>query len=632
MNEAGGYDKAAKLYRKVAPKIKDRPLKASVYFKSGEAYRKSGNSQFADRSYDQAVRNKFDDPIVFFYGAQMALMNDNLDKAEKQLTSFLQLEPNNQQGLALEASLKLAREDIKKTSLYKIENVKEFNTRYHDFAPAFASSDYETIFFTSSRREGKKRNRAYEVTGQTNTDIYMSELTKKGWSKPAPVSDAINTEDEEGACVYNQSYTTLYYTQCRKERSEKLGCDILSIRLRDDDWEEPEELRLVADSLVAAHPALSSDGLTMYFTSNLPGGSGKLDLWKVIRGSDTDLLWSEPINLGSQINTAGDEMYPSVRKDTLYFASNGRVGYGGLDLYKAYQDKSTNWVVTNMGKPFNSNADDFAIIFENDHERGYFSSRRKGGKGGDDIYSFNLDIPVIEYSFTGFVRDVKTKARLAGAEVKLFGSDGSTLKRKIGNDGSFQFRLSSNTEYFATVTRQGYFTQRSAKINTTGLKESKTFTEDLLMTSFDAPIEIPNIFFEFGKADLSNESAAALDMLIGIMNENPSIVVELIAHTDNRGSDDVNRILSQRRAQAVIDYLVRRGVDEERMVALGLGESAPRVVTAEIAAKHTFLRTGQVLDERFINSLKTEEEKEICHALNRRTEIQVISDRYSPDY
>ena len=625
--EAGGYDKAANLFRKVAPKIKDRGQKTEVYFKAAEAYHKSGNPALAGRYYDMAVRGNYPDPKIFLYNAEVALMVEDLDKAKKQIDNFRHLEPDNARIKNLQASYDLIAADAKKSTGYKIENLRNFNSRFHDYSPAYGSSDYETIYFTSSRREGKKKTKTYEATGQKNTDIFHTELSKNGWNTPSPLDNAMNTEDEEGSCVFNHNYTSMYFTQCVKEKRANHGCRIMVTKYQNGNWSEPEDLKLVPDSMVAAHPALSADGLTMYFSSNLKGGAGGLDLWRVTRGSENDNLWSEPLHMGSAINTPGDEMFPSVRKDTLYFASNGHPGYGGLDIFKAVQD-STGWIVVNMGKPINSPADDFGIIFENDNERGYFTSRRKGGRGGDDIYAISLDIPVIEYYVAGIVRDAKTNAKLARAELKLSGDDGSSLKRVTEKDGAYKFRLASNAKYLITVTREEYFAQKSNEISTFELKESKTFTENLSMTSYEKPMEIPNIFFQFGKADLSTESTASLDMLAQIMNDNPNIVVELLAHTDNRGSDEANMILSQRRAQAVIDYLTVNGIEQERMIAKGLGESYPRTVTREIVALFPFLKAGQVLDEKFINTLSNEEQKEQCHALNRRTEIQVVFDKY----
>jgi peptidoglycan-associated lipoprotein len=623
--EAGGYDNAAKLYRKVAPKIKDKEKKAQVFFRCGEAFRKSGNFVSAGRSYDQAIINKYPASIIFLRNAEMALMNGDLEKAKKQLDSFKGLEPNNQQGIILQKSYDMIVSNPPKGQ-YKVENMKAFNSRYHDFAPAFASSDYETLVFTSSRREGKG-SKTYEVTGQKNTDLFKVSFLKKGWEKPV-LMDNINTDDEEGAATFNYNYTTMYFTRCRQERGEKYGCAVMLSQMQGSSWSDPEDLKIVSDSMIAAHPALSDDGLSMYFSSNIFGGFGGSDLWKIVRENESDKQWSEPVNLGSQINTPGNEMFPFVRKDTLFFASDGHPGYGGLDIYKAYTNSSGVWVIENLGKPINSEADDFGIIFEKENERGYFSSRRKGGRGGDDIYSFGLDIPVLEYTLKGLVRDAKTKVLISRAEVVLNGSDGTTLKRTTEKDGAFQFRLSGNTEYIAIVRHERYFAQKSGTISTEGLKESKTFTENLLMTSLREIVEIPNIFFEFGKANLSKESTSALDELIALMNDNPKIVVSLIAHTDNRGTDAANMQLSQRRAQAVVDYLIVNGIDEERLNAKGMGESQPRKITEEIAKKYGFVKTGDVLSEEYINNLQDNEQKEACHALNRRTEIQVESNDY----
>jgi peptidoglycan-associated lipoprotein len=626
--DAGGYDKAAKLYRKVAPKIKDKDKKAQVFFRCGEAFRKSGNAISAGRSYDQAIRNKYPDPTVFLRNAEMALTNSDLDKAKKQLDAFREQEPNNQQGTVLQKSYEMIMSNPPQ-SPYLVENMKVFNSRYHDFAPAFASADYETIVFTSSRKEGKG-SKTYEVTGQKNSDLFTVSQAKKGWGKPAPI-DNINTDDEEGAATFNYNHTTMYFTRCRQERGEKYGCAIMLSNMQGDAWSEAEDLKIVSDSMIVAHPALSDDGLTMYFSSNIFGGFGGSDLWKITRNSESENHWNEPVNLGSQINTPGNEMFPFVRKDTLFFASNGHPGYGGLDIYKSYTNNAGALTVENLGQPINSDADDFGIIFENENERGYFTSRRKGGRGGDDIYSFRLDIPIVEYALEGVVRDAKTKSSITRAEVVLNGSDGTTLKRTTERDGAFQFRLSSNTEYIVVVRHDSYFAQKSEIVTTEGLTESKTFTENLLMTSLKEIVEIPNIFFEFGKADLSKESTGALDELIALMNDNPKIVVSLIAHTDNRGTDAANMQLSQRRAQAVVDYLIINGIDEERLNAMGMGESTPRKVNDEVAQKYGFLKTGNVLSEEFINKLQDDEHKEACHALNRRTEIRVESNDFEAE-
>lgn len=632
--ESGGYYKAANLYRKIASKV-DKDKKGEVYFKAAESYRIIGTNTSAIAAYDNAIRNKYANPVVYLRSAQLLLMKDewkknDIEKIEKQITTYRQLVPDDPRGKNVEDTYKFIVENGNKTSKYLVENVKNFNTRYHDYAPAYASSDFETLYFTSGRPEGQKKRKIYDVTGQKTTDIFVTSLSKRGWTKPTTIEDGVNDIYEEGACCFDKSFTTLYFTQCRNEANENLGCAIYVSKLSGDIWGEPEQLLLAPDSLVAAHPALSHDQLTLYFTSNMPGGMGGLDIWKVTRSSD-DGEWSEPINLGPVINTKDNEAFPYMRGDTvLYFSSNGHPGFGGLDIFKAKIDSIDGSFkqVINVGKPVNSNADDFSIIFEDENERGYFASRRKGGRGGDDIYSFALDIPVIEYFLRGTVRDAKTNSRLANADVKLTGSNGATLKRKTNNKGEFEFRLSSNTDYITVVNRDGYFAQKAKRVSTKGLKESGTFIDTVYMISFEKPIEIPNIFFEFGKADLTAESTTSLDQLIAIMNDNPNIVIELRAHTDSRGTDEVNMNLSQRRAQSVVDYLVQNGIDEIRMEARGLGKSEPRVVDQEVAKKYPFLKVGNKLDDRFIESLKNDEQKEICHALNRRTEMQVISDQY----
>jgi peptidoglycan-associated lipoprotein len=318
-------------------------------------------------------------------------------------------------------------------------------------------------------------------------------------------------------------------------------------------------------------------------------------------------------------------MFPYIRSENeFYFSSTGHVGYGGLDIFKATQSEDGSWNVENMGIPFNSNGDDFGIVFEGATDNGYFTSNRKEGKGGDDIYHFYVNIPVIEYYVEGIIRDEKTKAPLAG-EVKIIGSNGSTLIRKTEKDGKYKFKLSENTEYLSIASADKHLNQKS-RLSTVGYEDSYTLTDTLDLTPTDKPIEIPNIFYAFGKADLNPESREALDRLVEIMQDNPKIVIELAAHTDSRGSDNVNYELSQKRAEAVVDYLISEGIKEDRMVARGYGKYEPKIVDKETAEKYNFLTAGRKLDDKYINTFKNDEEKfEICHQLNRRTELIVIA-------
>jgi peptidoglycan-associated lipoprotein len=455
------------------------------------------------------------------------------------------------------------------------------------------------------------------------------------WSKPSQVDEEVlkSNKQEDGACTFNSDYTLLYFTRCGKVKREKMGCSIYTAQRKDELWEEPVKLPIADDSVTIAHPSLSADELTLYFASDLPGGYGGMDIWKVTRGSETD-TWGEPINAGRTINTGGNEVFPFAHAGgALYFASDGHVGLGGLDIFKAVAN-GAEWVVENVGEPLNSPADDFAIIFERNNDRGFFTSNRKSSekstRSDDNIYAFAGEVQRnVEFYFSALVKNAKTKAILPASDVRLVGSNGFSLRRKTGDDGLAEFRVDKETDYLAVASHKGYLNGKT-RFSSRGWDANYTHHDTIWLTPTDKPIEIPNIFFEFGKATLTDDSRTALDSLIAIMNDNPTLVIELRAHTDNRGSDEANYAMSQQRAQAVVDYLIKHAIAEGRMDAVGLGESQPKVVNAEIAKQYPFLRAGDRLDERFINSLKNEEQQEICHLLNRRTEFQVLGDNYIP--
>jgi len=391
-----------------------------------------------------------------------------------------------------------------------------------------------------------------------------------------------------------------------------------------DSWSEPENLEILPDSLVAAHPALSPDGLTLYFVSDIAGGSGGKDIWKVSRTAGGQ-SWSDPVNLGPDINTAGDELFPFMRNEnTLYFSSDGLIGMGGLDIFKATAQPDGSWTVQNLRAPINSSSDDFGITFENDNEKGIFSSTRKG-RGNDDLYSF--EFPPLKFSVTGLVKDEKTGTAIQGSTVQLIASDGSNLQAETGTGGDFKFALKPDVDYIFLASKRGYLNGKE-KETTKGQEKSRDFMVTILLTAIDMPIELPNIFYDFNKWDLRPESMVSLDKLVETLTDNPNVTIELMSHTDSRDTEAYNQELSQKRAQSVVQYLIEKGIEPERLSAKGYGESSPKVVDAAISTQSPFLKTGATLSEQYINSLSGEEQKEIAHQINRRTEFRVLRTDY----
>lgn len=391
-------------------------------------------------------------------------------------------------------------------------------------------------------------------------------------------------------------------------------------------WSEPEKIEILADSLVAAHPAVTPDGSTLYFVSDIPGGFGGKDIYISTRKSAGN-SWSRPENAGSDINTRGNELFPYIRDNgILYFASDGHIGMGGLDIFRAVPQTGGRWLVQNMRPPINSNADDFGITFEREAEKGLFSSARKG-RGADDLYSFEL--PPLVFSITGLVKDEKTGQPVTAATVQLIASDGANMQAETGSTGDFRFSLRPEVDYIFLASAKGYLNGKE-KETTRGQDKSRDFMATIVLTPIDRPIELPNIFYDFGKWDLRPESMVSLDKLVETLNDNPNITIELMSHTDSRDTEEYNLDLSQKRAQSVVEYLIARGIERERLTAMGYGEASPKVVDALLAQESPFLRQGATLTEQYINALQSDEQKEIAHQINRRTEFRVLKTDYVP--
>lgn len=624
--DAGGYSEAIKLYRDDIDKISDKKELSLYLYKVGNCFRMIGEPRKAELWYEKAIRRECPNPKVYFYYAEMLKMNEKYDLAIEQYQKYKVLVPNDPLADVGIKSCELAKQWVATPSGYEITNMRPLNGKYSDFSPAYASSDYKILYFTSSR-EGSTGKKISAVTGEYFSDIYIAELDNKGvWSKPKPLEEPINSEFDDGTPSLTPDGNNMFFTRCKVSKRNKLGCQILAAKNSDQGWLTPKAIDLAPDSMIVAHPAISADGTELYFVSNIEGGNGGLDIWKITREEGSE-QWSAPIHLGPEINTPGNEMFPYIHPDgTLYFASDGHPGMGGLDIFKAKKGEDGRWVVENMRYPINSPADDFGIIFEKDREAGYFSSRRTGSRGGDDIYMFYL--PPINFNMIGAVVDDKTQTPIANATVKLIGSDGTVATMQTKDDGAFKFTLIPNTDYVVIASKKGYLNNK-AKESTKGLTSSKDFDVSIPLTSTAKPIEIPNIFYDYDKWELRPESKAALDNLVQILNDNPNITIELASHTDSRGSLDYNYELSQKRAQAVVNYLIENGIAPERLKAKGYAQTQPKVVDERMAAQYPFLTVGTKLDKAYIDSLTDEEQKEIVHQINRRTEFRVLRDDFT---
>ena len=625
---AGEYRVAADLLKDAYNKVNDKEVKKELIFLVAECYRLTGDNRNSEMWYKKAIRAEFQNPIIYLRYADAMRMDEDYEDAREQYEKYRELVPDDPRGLDGIQSCELAMTWMENPNGYIVENMKYFNSRDRDYSPCFATEDYQMVYFTTTREEATGSD-LHGATGQSFSDIFQSRMDRKGkWSVPVPLTEEINSEFEDGSPSMNADFSTMYFTRCKVNKNTNFGCQIYVSNRNGQEWSTAEPLALQDDSVVIAHPAISYDDLTLYFVSDMPGGVGGKDIWKVTRSNEGD-EWSAPENLGEMINTVDDEMFPYSHADgTLYFASNGRIGLGGFDIYKATLDEEENWTIENMKYPINSGADDFGIVFEHEMERGFFSSSRKG-RGNDDIYSFVL--PPLKFNIIGEVRDDQTDEVLVNARVKSIGSDGITVETTTNDEGTFRFMLKPSTDYVFVASRVGYLNGKERE-TTKGLESSTDIKTVIYLSNIANTIELSNsnVFYDFARWDLRPEALVSLDQLVETLEDNPTVTIELMSHTDIRGSDEANIELSQKRAQSVVDYLIMKGIDPVRVTAKGYGETMPKTVTMRIAEEYAFLQQGTRLTEQFIENLPTVEQQEIAHQLNRRTEFRVLRTDFEP--
>ena len=457
------------------------------------------------------------------------------------------------------------------------------------------------------------------------SDVWLSKMDKKGvWSRPVVMTEPINTEGNDGPIYVNKRGTVMYITQCKVEKNKDLGCGIYVSARKGKLWGAPQLLQVKVDNnTTIGHPALNQDETVMIFSSDLSGGYGGKDLWITVKEKRN--TWSEPMNLGPLVNTLGDEMFPFLTEDaTIYFASNGHVGMGGFDIYKTSQNENGAYISPiNLKTPINSSGDDFGMIIEKGGERGYLTSNRSGGKGGDDIYQFEL--PALKISVQGIVTDSKTGAIMTGVKVQLIGNNGTANEVVTDNTGKYSFKLEPLASYEIVVNTKGYLT-KIARETTEGIEVSRDFIIDLSVDPIKKEIILPLIKYDFNKFDLRPASIIDLDKLTEALLDNPNVVIELKSHTDYVGSNTQNNKLSQQRADVCITYLITKGIDAGRLVSKGMGEKEPFL----IEEKDGRFKIGDVLTESYIKKIRFKKNKEKANQYNRRTSFKVIREDYVP--
>lgn len=621
--ERGEYYDAAKTYRKVYNKLtkrEDRPLRGEIAFKMGECYSRLNVNARASAAYQNAIRYAYPDSTALLKLACSQQAEGRYPAALKSFEDYLKLAPDNKVALNGVAGCRMAIAAKGSPTRYVVKSNKVFNSRRADFSPMYFDSSLDQLYFTTTNEKVTGDHRS-EITGMKKGDIWFSRKNERGeWMKPEPVEGELNSDMDEGIISFSPDGSTMYLTKARRSPSSNTGVEIYTSTRSDAKWSAPVKLEITADTLSNyGHPAVSPDGTWLYFTSDMPGGSGGRDIWRINLKERAGSLE----NLGEFINTAGDEMFPYMRTDSiLYFASNGHPGFGGLDIFKATLTPSGGWRVENMGQPVNSAADDFGITF-GQGESGFFSSNRGDARGYDHIYSFEL--PDLKILISGYVLD-KDEEPVPNAVIRIVGNDGSNRKEVARTDGSFHFPLQRGVKYVMLAGAKGYLNAKQ-EFQADDAEEDAEYNVDFILASINKPVVIDNIFYDFDKATLRPESKTALDEMAQIMRDNPNITIEMAAHTDRKGSEEYNIGLSQRRAQSVIDYLIEAGIKADRLQAQGYGKSRPKTITKKLAREYPQFTEGTVLTPEFIETLD-EANQEVADQINRRTEFQVLSIDY----
>jgi len=625
--ERGQYYQAIERYKKAYKKTRKKKFedeRMRITYQLGECYRLTDNVRQAAVQYKRVGKSEFpkSTPIYYLHYGDVLKRTEKYDEALINYNLYTQAVPDDPRGQRAADDIKYIKEWLENPSKYEVTRVKALNSKSSDFGVAWISNNYNDIIFTSTREGGVAREKD-AITGQHFSDFYYTRQDKNdNWDKPELVDEegGINSNGSEGMPFFTKSFSDVYFTRCPNDKKRQSGCQIMKSRRSGTSFSEATVVEIAGiDSLdVVGHPTLNSDESIMYFVSERQGGFGGKDIWMTMK--DESGKFGRPFNLGDIVNSPGDEMFPFLRNDTtLYFSSDGHGGMGGLDIFMTTMDSTGVWSKpVNMKYPINSIGNDFSIIFHPTEERGFLASNRDSRNGMDDDIYYFIE-PPITFTVNGTIKDKNSLQYVSGANVSIIGTDGTKATTLSSDNGAFQFNegvLNLNNIYILTIDKNNYFTTTDT-ISTVGLEFSKDFTPNYEIAMIpDGSVVLPEIQYDLGKWDLKPQFEDSLQGLIEILQINPNITIELGSHTDCRGSDASNDILSQKRAQAVCDYLVVRGIDPLRLTAKGYGERVPRTVD------------GKKLTEEYINSLPTEEQKEKAHQLNRRTEFRVLSKDY----
>jgi len=565
-----GYSKAAASYEK-ALKKKNIP---DARFKLADSYRKMNNSVKAEENYAIAVTLPEAKPIHKFYYAQALIKNGKCEEAKKWLNEYLAETPNDQVAKNMITSCDIHSKLMIDSASYSVQQLS-LSTPGSEFSPVKYK---DGIVFTGEKIAGKSKYSPY--TGRPYYSLYYSKKDNAKWGKAEPLNPNTNQKFHNTSATFSKDGNTMFYTASnmagKKVMNSSDGIVNFSIKkatLQNDKWTAVEMLPFASKDYSTGQPSLSDDGSTLYFASDMPGGFGGSDIYMVKYENGT---WGTPVNLGPTINTAGNEMYPVVSGNNLYYSSDGLVGMGGLDIYKT-QNANGSWSAPeNMGYPVNSMSDDFGFLPDDAGAgTGYLSSNRGSDTGNDHIYTFVRN--ELRFTVDGVSVEKETDNALGGVLVTLINKlTGARDSVTTGSDGTFTFKLNPETDFAVVGTKYRFFTQ-SVDVSTVDKHASENMVVKLRMEVEKVVVEkvytVPNIYYDFDKWNIRSDAAHQLDSLAGVLANNPTIKIELMSHTDCRGTSEYNMKLSQKRADAAVKYLTGKGISADRMTAKGYGET-----------------------------------------------------------
>lgn len=617
------YDAASQFrqaYSKTPPKL--RAERGQIAAKMAYCYERYGAYQKAIGAYRNVIRYEQDSPETHLLLGRQLLRTGAYKEAEKELLIAADSMKDNE---LLRQSLLTARKAAQwkaAGSRYTVKKMDVFNSQRADFSPVLLGDQHEQLYFTSTRNQAQGDEMS-GITGAKAGDIFLSTKNDKGqWSRPEAIEGGLNTAFDEGACSFSPDQRVMYLTQCKTDPQYPRYAQIVTSNRADAAWGKVADFQITRDTLSSfAHPAVSPDGLWLYFVSDMPGGLGGLDIW---RAQLTAAGVGVVENVGTPVNTPGDEMFPTFRPNgDLYFSSDGHAGLGGLDIFIATVGKNGRYQLEHPGFPLNSQGDDFGMTFEGVKNRGFFCSNRNDGRGWESIYSFEYD--EIVQTVKGWVYEMDGY-ELPAAQVYMVGNDGTNLKLSVKGDGSFEQVVKPGTEYLFMATCKGFLNHKES-LRVGIVDDSEEHVLQFPLAPISVPVMIDNIFYDFDKATLRPESEKALDELVTLLNENPNVTIELSAHCDYKGTQAYNKKLAQRRAESVVRYLIAKGIAADRLTPVGYGKEKPKTVRKKLAAQYNWLKEGDVLTQEFIGKLD-KEKQEICNQLNRRTEFIVLRTTY----